>query len=44
MSLWGRNLTDTFYENALVSVSPFGAFYNDAEPRMYGVTLSYKFR
>jgi len=42
ISLWGTNLTNTFYENAEL-VYAFGTIVQDAPPRMYGLKLAYNF-
>lgn len=42
LSAWGRNIGNSYYNNFHLLV-PFGTLVNDGEPRMYGVTATFKY-
>lgn len=42
VTLWGSNLTNKKY-GTVVFTTGFGTIQQDAEPRLYGLTLSYKY-
>jgi iron complex outermembrane receptor protein len=42
VAVWGKNLTDTYYRNGLL-YNQFGTDVNDAPPRTYGITASYRY-
>jgi iron complex outermembrane receptor protein len=42
VSVWAHNLTNTYYLNGSTP-TPFGRLLSEAEPRMYGVTMSVKY-
>lgn len=43
LSVWGKNLTNTYYYNYLAAVAGGNDFGIPAAPRTYGVTLGYDF-
>jgi iron complex outermembrane receptor protein len=42
LGLWGKNLTDTYYHNGLI-FNEFGTIVNDAPPRTFGITATYRY-
>jgi iron complex outermembrane receptor protein len=42
VGLWGKNLTDTYYHNGLI-FNNYGTIVNDAPPRTYGITATYRY-
>jgi iron complex outermembrane receptor protein len=44
VTAWGKNLTNRLYESGFVTAAALGVFAHDAPPRMFGLSIDYKFR